>query len=87
MAKGKAKALSLLDDVLSRTRNRSPGFGTWFQRLPADAQAELERVRQSFDHTKHQKRAYAKAIIAAASERGWQISGPQGVIAWLEGKR
>jgi hypothetical protein len=87
MAKGKAKALSLLDDVLSRTRNRSPGFGTWFERLPAEAQAELETVRASFDHSKHQKAAFARAIMEAASERGWKTSGLQGIIQWLNGKR
>jgi 2-hydroxychromene-2-carboxylate isomerase len=82
----KAKT-SLLDDVLARTKNHRPGFATWFQKLPPEAQTELDRVRQAFDHAKHQKRAYAKAIIEAARERGWQISGPQGVIAWLEGRR
>ena len=83
----KATAPSLLDDVLARAKNRSPGFLTWFERLQPDAQAELELVRQAFNHDVHQKRAYARAIIEAARERGWQISGPQGVIAWLEGKR
>jgi hypothetical protein len=87
MAKGKAKALSLLDDVLSRTRNRSPGFGTWFERLPAEAQAELETVRASFDHSRHQKAAFARAIMEAARERGWKTSGLQGIIQWLNGKR
>jgi|LakMenE01Jun11ns_1017448.scaffolds.fasta_scaffold8781703_2 hypothetical protein len=87
MAKGKAKALSLLDDVLSRTRNRSPGFGTWFERLPVEAQAELETVRASFDHSKHQKAAFARAIMEAARERGWKTSGLQGIIQWLNGKR
>ncbi len=84
MAKAKT---SLLDDVLARTKNRSPGFGTWFERLPAEAQAELEAVRASFDHAKHQKSAFARAIIEAARERGWKTSGLQGVIQWLNGKR
>jgi hypothetical protein len=87
MAKAKAKALSLLDDVLLRTRNRSPGFGTWFERLPVEAQAELETVRASFDHSKHQKAAFARAIMEAARERGWKTSGLQGIIQWLNGKR
>jgi hypothetical protein len=73
--------------VLARTRNRSPGFGTWFERLPAEAQAELEAVRASFDRAKHQKSAFARAIIEAANERGWKTSGLQGVIQWLNGKR
>lgn len=83
----KAKPTNLLNDVLSRAANRRPGFPTWFERLPADVQTELEAVRQSFDHAKHQKRAYAKAVIEAGRERGWEIGGTQAVIAWLERKR
>ncbi len=83
----KAKATSLLDDVLARAKNRSPGFETWFQRLPVEAQAELEAVRASFDHATHQKTAFARAIMEAANERGWKTSGLQGVIQWLNGKR
>ena len=82
---GKAKATSLLDDVLGRVVPGRPGFGTWFTRLPAEAQAEFEAVRQSFDPAKHQKRAFARAVIAAAQERGYDIAGIQGVIDWLQG--
>ncbi len=42
---GKAKP-SLLDDVLAKASNGKPGFRTWFERLPADAQAELDAVRK-----------------------------------------
>lgn len=78
-----AKKPSLLDDVLSRAVAGRPGFRTWFDRLPADAQAELEAVRLAFNPTIHKKNPYAKAIIAAATERGWEIAGVQGVITWL----
>lgn len=74
---------SLLDDVLSKTSASRPGFKTWYERLPADARAELDIVKQAFNPAVHQKRAYAQAIIAAATERGWEIAGVQGVIAWL----
>lgn len=74
---------SLLDDVLSKTSASRPGFKTWYERLPADARAELDIVKQAFNPAVHQKRAYALAIIAAATERGWEITGVQGVIAWL----
>lgn len=74
---------SLLDDVLSKTSASRPGFKTWYERLPADARAELDIVKQAFNPAVHQKRAYAQAIIAAATERGWEITGVQGVIAWL----
>lgn len=78
-----AKAKTLLDDVLSRTSVSKPGMKTWFDRLPSDAQAELDTVKQAFNPAVHQKRAYAKAIMEAAAERGWEVAGVQGVIAWL----
>lgn len=80
-------AKSLLDDVLSKAANRRPGFKTWFERLPPDAQAELDAVRQAFNPNIHQKRAYCEAIMAAARTRGWETAGINAVIAWLNGRR
>lgn len=77
---------SLVSDVLARATPAKPGFKTWFARLPEDARTELEAVRAAFDPAVHQKRAYALAVIAAAQERGWQISGEKQVIAWLNHK-
>lgn len=78
---------SLLDDVLARAANGKPGFRTWFERLPADAQAELSAVREAFNPNTHQTRAYALAILEAAKERGWETGGVQAVIAWLKKQR
>ena len=78
---------SLLDDVLSRASNGKPGFRTWFERLPADAQSELSAVRESFDPRVHQTRAFSLAIMEAAQERGWETGGVQAVIAWLKKQR
>ncbi len=83
---GKAKT-SLLDDVLARASNGKPGFKTWFDRLPADAQAELSAVRESYNPNTHQTRAFALAIMEAAKERGWATGGVQAVIAWLRKRR
>lgn len=83
MAKAKA---SLLDDVLARAQSAKPGFKTWFDRMPADQQAELAAVKASFDPTRHQKRAFALAIMEAARERGWETGGVQAVLAWLNKK-
>jgi hypothetical protein len=84
VAKAKpAPSKSLLDDVLLRARDRKPGFKSWVERLPAEAQAELDRVRQAFDPNVHQKNAYADAVIASCQERGWATCGRQGVIDWL----
>ena len=78
---------SLLDDVLARAANGKPGFKTWFERLPADAQTELSAVREAFNPNTHQTRAYALAILEAAKERGWETGGVQAVIAWLKRQR
>jgi hypothetical protein len=78
---------SLLDDVLAKASNGKPGFKTWFDRLPADAQAELDAVREAFNPNTHQTRAYALAILEAAKERNWETGGVQAVIAWLKKQR
>ena len=83
----KAKTPSLLNDVLSRAANGKPGFRTWYERLPADAQAELSAVREAYNPNTHQTRAYALAILEAAKERGWETGGVQAVIAWLKKQR
>ena len=53
---------SLLDEVLEHVANSQPGPSSWFDRLPADAQAELLDVRAKFDPAKHQKRAFFRAM-------------------------
>jgi hypothetical protein len=78
---------SLVDEVLASVMNKEPGLTTWFGRLPPAAQAELEQVRQSYDPAVHQKRAFYKAIAAAAEKRGWHIAGEKQVGAWLENRR
>jgi hypothetical protein len=82
----KAKT-SLLDDVLAKAANGKPGFKTWYERLPADAQSELSAVRESYDPNVHQTRAFSLAIMEAAQERGWATGGIQAVIAWLKRQR
>ncbi len=88
MAKAKpAPTKSLLDDVLSRAQGKRPGFASWFDRLPQEARDELEIVRQAFNPAVHQKNGYASAIMDVCRERGWQTSGRQGVIDWLDKRR
>lgn len=82
----KAKPTSLLDDVRKRVVRRKPGFPSWFEKLPAEAIAELEAVRQAFDPTVDEKKAYAKAIIASLTERGWPVSGTEAVCRWLNAR-
>lgn len=78
-----AKA-TLADEVLSSVQTRRPGYCSWFDRLPPDAQRELETVALAFDPARHKWQAYARAVIDAANRRGWQTCGVQGVIAWLK---
>ena len=83
MAAKKEATKSLLDDVLLRARDRKPGFKSWIERLPPEAQAELDLVRQAFDPRLHQKNAYADSIMQCCRERGWPTAGRQGIIDWL----
>ena len=78
-----AKA-SLLDEVLSTVASHTSGTLTWFDKLPPDAQAELDAVRQQYDPKTHKKHIFARAVIAAAEKRGWSIAREKQVIAWLE---
>ena len=86
MPKARART-SLLDDVLAKAQNKKPGFRSWIERLPEDARAELEAVRQSFNPAIHRKRTFAFAVMQSAKDRGWETSGVQGVLAWLNEKR
>lgn len=76
--------MSLVDEVLANVVNKGTGPKTWFDKLPPEAQAELEEVRQSYDPTVHQRRAFYRAIVAAAEKRGWHIAGEKVVGEWLE---
>jgi len=78
-----AKKPTLADVVLSRVKIKNHGSKCWIERLPADARDELEVVRRSFNPAVHTKRAFAIAVIESAKERGWEIAGVQGVVAWL----
>ena len=78
-----AKATSLTDEVLANVANHRPGQRNWFDKLPPEAQHELLAVRAAFDAAVHQKRAFYKAIKAAAEKRGWQLVGEKQLSDWL----
>ena len=77
----------LVDEVLEAVANAGSGPLTWFERLPPEAQQELLRVRAGFDPAKHQKRAFYRALKAAADRRGWSIAGEKQVTQWLASQR
>lgn len=75
--------LSIVEEKLSE---KKPGYRSWFDCLDEDAQEELTAIKSRFlsgEYGATTKSAMARAIIAAASERGWKTSGMQGVIHWL----
>lgn len=74
---------SLADAVETAVKNQRPGYTSWFDKLPPEAQAEFLEARRRFDHTKHQKTAYARAIIAEAKARGWVTAGEFTLTTWL----
>jgi hypothetical protein len=80
-------AAALVDEVLNTVANVQPGHQSWFMRLPPEAREELESLRKQFDPNRHQKRAFFKALRAAAERRGWQIAGEKQVTLWLIGER
>jgi hypothetical protein len=82
-----AKAASFADEVLGSVANASPGNLSWFQRLPAEAQEQLEGLRRKFNPAVHQKRAFYRALKVAAERRGWKIAGERQVTLWLVGER
>lgn len=75
--------VGLVNEVLEAVANAGSGPLTWFERLPAEAQQELLRVRAGFDPARHQKRAFYRALKAAAERRGWAIAGEKQVTQWL----
>ena len=80
-------ATTLIVEVLDAVANGQPGPQSWFDRLPQEAREELASLRQQFDPQRHQKRAFFKALRAAAERRGWQIAGERQVTLWLIGER
>lgn len=81
MAKSKP---DLLADVQARIVVRRVGYASWFDKLPAESQAECLAVREAFRRGEIGTKAHvARALIAAAKERGWQISAEKQVSQWL----
>ncbi len=82
MAKNKPER-SLADSVEAAVRNQRPGYSSWFDRLSPEAQAEFLEARRRFDPVRHQKTAYARALIAEAKARGWATAGESVLCTWL----
>jgi hypothetical protein len=82
MAKTKPQR-SLAESVEATVQNARPGYNSWFHKLPPDAQAEFLEARRRFDRTRHQKTAFAKALIAEAKARGWATAGESVLCVWL----
>ena len=79
------KPKSILDDVNARLTIKQAGYKSWYERLPPEAQAECDNVRAAFRRGELGPRsAVARALIAAASSRGWPIAKEKQVTQWLD---
>ena len=76
------KATGLLDEVESCIA----GKGSWMDRLPPEALAELEEVRKRFRAGQYTAKPYqiASAIIASAERRGWKLPCDKVIVGWLK---
>lgn len=76
---------SLTDAVLAEASNRGPGFRPWYERLPEADRQELEQLRARWlaGELPIHKRALARAIIKVCQDRGYHVTGIQGVEHWI----
>jgi|688.fasta_scaffold02094_23 hypothetical protein len=76
------KASGLLDEVESCIA----GKGSWLDRLPPEALAELEEVRTRFKAGQYTAKPYqiAAAIIASGKRRGWHLLEDKAMVKWLK---
>ena len=84
------KAKPFAASVAAHAANRRPGFQSWFDKLPPEAQKELSAVRELYHAGKFGDltlSAMALGIMRAASERGWATGKEQRVVAWLRKSR
>lgn len=78
------KSKSLLGDVSSRVSVSRCGYASWFEKLTTEAQQECLAVRDAFRRGEiGLKSVVARALIAAAKERGWAIAAEKQVSQWL----
>jgi ribosomal protein L10 len=75
----------IVESVLSRVKESSPGFIAWYRRLPPEDLSRLESLRDRWasGEVQIQKRALARAIIEECRDRGLYVTGVQGVEDWL----
>lgn len=76
------KGISLLEEVESSIA----GKGSWMDRLPPEALAELEEVRTRFKAGQYTAKPYqiAAAIIASGKRRGWSFPNDKNLVRWLK---
>jgi hypothetical protein len=76
------KGISLLEEVESCIA----GKGSWLDRLPPEALAELEEVRTRFKAGQYTAKPYqiAAAIIASGKRRGWNFPNDKNLVRWLK---
>jgi hypothetical protein len=80
MAKGKPP--TLLASIQQAVHSSRTG---WWDRLPAEAQAELLEVKQQYKsgELKSPPHQLSRFVVAACTERGWPAPGVHAVLTWL----
>lgn len=76
--------LASVEEKVAHVRH---GLKTWFDCLDESARRELSAVKEKYKKggfSSKPKNAIARAVIEVAKERGWKVSGRQGVISWLD---
>lgn len=91
MAKAKSGLLASLKERAIASGNRR--FETWFDKLPADVQAELNQAKLSFlrgeivdAHGRMPTSRFAEMMSAELAEREIANVGRQGIENWLRRK-
>ena len=76
---------SIADAVLEIVADRQPGTSGWAAKLPPDDRTQLEELRERWRRWElpMSKRAFARAVIAVCQDRGYAVSGIQGVEYWI----
>jgi hypothetical protein len=86
--KSKSKQ-SFFADVAVLAKAGPPRSRKWIDRLSPDARHQIEDVRDRYrcgEFGNASVKAIAAGVVQAATDRGWEICGIDGVRKWLQEK-
>lgn len=73
------------DDILATAGSGRPGYQTWFEKLDASAQAELNDIKRRWHERGRTPptATMARAIIVHCKDAGIEVAGETQVGRWL----